>query len=137
MEDESRYDLETPGHDGPEADWLVLERGVHFDELVLSGRDLGSNDEVQTLHECVRLVQREIHPAGGSINKVVTDEKGTSILVAFGSRSARTLYDVGHAVVACVRALEAGGSCFISTWIGCRFPDCFDTIRAIRISCGA
>ncbi|MCB9638129.1 MAG: AAA family ATPase [Myxococcales bacterium] len=66
------------------ADWLAELRSVTVGFFHFVGLDDQKAGFVERLHEAVRVVQNELYNLGGSLDKVLVDEKGTSVIVAFG-----------------------------------------------------
>ncbi len=92
--------------------WLATLRRLSVLFLRIEGLDVDERGGLGGLHEAVQEIQGVLYRHGGSLAKVLVDDKGTMALAAFGLPRERFEYRADHALaaaMACGPALEPLG----------------------------
>src|SRR5262245_53162213 len=96
--------------------WLAELRRISVAFINLTGLDYGAADVLDRAHGAVRLVQRAVYQLGGSINQILVDEKGTTVVAVWGLALQANEDDPARATLAALRLTDD----LESIRLGCR-----------------
>ena len=103
------------------AAWLAEFRRVTVLFASAPGLERDDSEVVDQAHELARAAQRAVYRYGGSINQLIMDDKGTTVVAAWGQAQHAFEDDAVRALLAAMaihadlRALAGGGSVGVAT----------------------